>query len=196
MSLLSDRAWITKRCRMLAAERLSNNNRYSQELITYYSFLLVVVSVISLRYSDIFKDMAGVLLVLGSIAVLIMSLVISNKNYIERSINMKRSYLEIDMICDKSIAAEKVCDDNKLNDIFFEYNKILNNTENHSTYDYNCLCFSNRNNKSFTGKRLDLLELIELVGNKMLRSLLVVISFLFPLFVIAYYMITSHVGIR
>lgn len=145
--MLSDKIWITRKSRIFTEQRLLYKNRLSQILITFYSSVLVFLTIWNLKYPD---SNLEILLVIGSIAVLVISVTISSQNYLERSLAMRNCYIKLDELYSKIVRAEKDNNYELIQYLESEYTSNILNIENHVEFDYLCLRFSLRNNKKTT----------------------------------------------
>jgi hypothetical protein len=182
MNNLSNRIWITKRCRTITEKRLKSKSCISEILIIYYSFLLVVVSIYGLAFPNDHTSMLNMLLALGSIAVLIISVVISGRKYAERALEMRICYTDLDLIYEKCLKAENNNEDNQLLEIHESYSRILRSIENHSDYDYLSLRYAHRNDIKFTQSKLSCSEILFYYYSKGWRRGVIALLFMFPYF--------------
>lgn len=138
------RVWVTKKTRMSSEERMNSNNIYSIFIINYYTFIIVVLSVLGLIYNEEFSFVVSVFSVMVSIGLFGISLYISLYGYRERALKYKQSYLELSTVESKAedlmmrlrltdITLDKAI--TRFTDLKAEYNHILDKTENHSTFD-------------------------------------------------------------
>lgn len=129
---LSNKLWITRKCRINAEKRLLSNAQFLNFSNIYYSIIITIVSILSL----IIKSNAyAVISVTMSVALTISVTFASSLNYKERAEIMKRNYLDINELETKL----KYIDQNNTSDIEKieqEYNRLLDNVENHLEYDY------------------------------------------------------------
>ncbi len=145
--MLSDKIWITRKSRIYTEQRLLRKNFISQVLITFYSSLLVFLTVWNLKYPN---DHVSILLVIGSIAVLIASITVSSQKYLERSLAMRNCYIKLDELHSKVLRVERNENHELIQQFESEYTANILNIENHSDYDYLCLRFSLRSNTETT----------------------------------------------
>jgi len=140
--MLSDKIWITRKSRIYTEQRLLRNNSIAQTLIFYYSAGLVFLSIWNLQYPD---SQIEVLLIIASIAVLIISVLLSSQNYLQRSFIIKNCYIKLDELYSKVLRAQENKETKQIELFESEYTSLMLNTENHSDYDYLCLRFNLRN---------------------------------------------------
>lgn len=128
-----NRVWHTKKSRINAAKRLLDNYSFAQFATTWYSVLLIILTLMSVDKDDI-KSM----ILLGASIILAVGTVYSNaKNYQERYIRMKDNYIEIAKIEIKIDGLKgEIGDEEKFNKYILEYQRIMEEVENHSTLDY------------------------------------------------------------
>lgn len=181
--MLSDKIWITRKSRIYTEQRLLRKNLISQILITYYSSLLVFLTIWNLKYPNSDVD---ILLVIGSIAVLIVSITVSSQKYLERSLAMKNCYIKLDELCSKVVRAEKNYDSELMQQLESEYTANIINIENHSDYDYLCLRFSLRNSANTTLGDFSMIDYCQYIFHYSWRFLIFIFCFILP-FIIAYF---------
>lgn len=128
---LSDRIWLTKKCRMESESRFNRYDSFSKYLITYYSSFILVLSLYSVIEN---KGEYNFSIISASMLILIISLLITSMRFKERSLSYKQCYIKLDELLHD---IEKNDQDKKITcEIYKKYNDVLNLTENHSEYDY------------------------------------------------------------
>lgn len=129
---LGNKLWITRKCRINAEKRLLSNAQFLNFSNIYYSIIITIVSILSI----IIKSNAySAISVIMSVALTISVTFASSLNYKERAEIMKRNYLDINQLETKL----KYVDQNNTSEIEKieqEYNRLLDNVENHLEYDY------------------------------------------------------------
>lgn len=133
----SNRIWKTKKARMNYAARLKTKHEFYNGLVTYYSCVVIVLSLLKLDTNDMYNKMIfGV-----SILVTIFSVHSNTKNYLERHINMKSNYVSLSRLQERLSLVKEDSDSfsDEYSTIVNEYQDLMNNCENHTTYDYNTI---------------------------------------------------------
>lgn len=131
MNKLSDRMWITRKARINMEKRLLLDLRIYTYLIPWYSVVLIAVSVLPSTVNDTLKNSISVL---GSIIILVASLLLSQRDYRQECRLIKEQYIKIANLINDAVTAET---NNESTDaIENEYSLLLQSTENHSEYDY------------------------------------------------------------
>lgn len=131
MNKLSDRMWITRKARINMEKRLLLDLRIYTYLIPWYSILLIAVSVLPSAVNTTIKNSISVM---GSIIVLVASLLLSQRDYRQECRLIKEQYIKIVKLIHDAIAAE--ANNESTDAIENEYCLLLQSTENHSEYDY------------------------------------------------------------
>jgi SMODS and SLOG-associating 2TM effector domain family 5 len=137
---LARKIWMTRKCRILASERLEKIDFLSQCLFMYYSVLVVGLSIWTLFPEHTSTNLSFVS-VLSSIGLLCASLFVTSRNFKGRSIALKACYTKLDqlhtrlLILDISFTNQEDVKQ-KFLEIESTYNELLNGVENHSEYDY------------------------------------------------------------
>lgn len=128
---LSDRIWLTKKCRMEAESRFNRYDNFSKFLITYYSAFILILSLYDIINTTVEYNIS---IVSASMLILIVSLIITSMRFKERSLAHKQCYIKLDEL--QQEIAKNENDDQIESEVFKKYNDVLNLTENHSEYDY------------------------------------------------------------
>lgn len=125
---------------MNASDRLKKYDFYSQLLISYYSLLLIIVTIIDMKIVSFDASMPTLIL---SITLLVISVYIYAMDFGKRALNLKSTYIELQRILSK-ISQYK--DTKSLEE---DYYNILDCSENHNTCDYLQVLFEVRNQKKY-----------------------------------------------
>lgn len=142
--ILSDKVWYTYIARVQAHKRLEKFDFVSQLVLVWYSFLSVATGAYTLINDKFLGDRTGYLLLCLSVGVLIVSLVVSARDFRGRSINMKLHYVKLQRL----YFTVQRCDfDNDLQKLEDEYCKLLCEVENHTTLDDTRARVQRRNQK-------------------------------------------------
>ncbi|PEE96967.1 hypothetical protein CON21_30805 [Bacillus thuringiensis] len=142
---LSNKMWITRKCRINASERLLKIHRRAQFLINYYTVVILSLSIWTL-YSPPKSNHLSFITVIASLFLFAMTIAIDSSNYKDRISSMKNCYIKIDGleaelnillndVINKSISNDQVIKDTFRN-IRKQYSDLLNSVENHSEYDH------------------------------------------------------------
>jgi len=126
---LENKIWITRKTRIKCAERLKTNNLFSQSLLAWYAFLLIVTTV----FDKLDKNTS----LIYSIAILVLSIFILSMNFSERAAKMQILYTQLDALSNK-ISTNSTKSD------YQEYSNLIALTENHSEFDYQKVQFELR----------------------------------------------------
>ena len=129
---IDNKMWITKKCRMNTESRLLSNATFLNISNIYYSIIISIISIISIITNDNTYSIISVIL---SVALIISITFATSLNYKERAEKMKRNYLDINELETKLKYIDPNSKD-EIKTIELEYNKLLDNVENHLEYDY------------------------------------------------------------
>ena len=179
--MLSDKVWITRKCRINSEKRLKRDEHISQILQLYYSSLLVLFSVYNLAYES---SNTNLLLVMGSIIVLVSTVYLYSHNYNERALIMRNCYIRLDEIYYKALRAEKKDEKDSVKQLLDEYTSILMNIENHSEYDYLCVRYSLNNDPKATLPKFTKRDWISYYWAKIWRFLFLLIFATLPFIIL------------
>lgn len=119
--------YLTSRIRMGSEVRLKSNGKVLNALITWYSFILIALSVADISKILEFKYFST-FSVACSVGILVASLLLQGARYQERAERFRECYLKLQSLH----SSPDIGLDEKLKD----YHAILNNYENHSDFDY------------------------------------------------------------
>lgn len=177
---LSDKIWITRKARINTEKRLNSYNVFSNLAIIYFSAMLSAKSIWLLVHPN---EDQNLFIAISSFTILLATVVISSQRFTERAINIKHCYIELEGLYLESLNAEKMEDTqgrNEIKRISTEYQKILNNVENHSPYDYLVLRFEQRNNPKSNLPKMSCFDYLELCSKKLFFILIVFLVVGFP----------------
>ncbi|WP_155293316.1 SLATT domain-containing protein [Comamonas testosteroni] len=129
---LTDKIWFTYKSRIAAENRLKSNDFHSQSLLVWYALVSAVGSIASIQDSNYLGTSTSFLSSIMAVALLVLSLWVTNQDWRGRAIKMRENHLELlylyNLLKENRIeytaAAEK-------------YHKLLSQCENHKTYDLN-----------------------------------------------------------
>ena len=131
---LSDDIWVTRKCRIIASERLNENENFCRFISIYYSIMTTILTIINM--SSIESKNIDIVILIVSIAVTNFLLYLDTQNYKERYLALKKNYLDLDKLQIKIKSLDKTEDLKIYNEIALEYNNLLREVENHKEYDY------------------------------------------------------------
>ena len=127
---MENNIWFTYKARIQAQSRLEYLDTHSQFLLVWYAILGVILAIVSIRYPTILNENTDIYAAILSVALLVLSLVISNRDFRGRSIKMRENYIAMHKLYissrDKLISKEKLIAD---------YFKLLSDVENHKDID-------------------------------------------------------------
>lgn len=135
---LEDNIWITRKCRINAAERLQSNENFCRFISIYYSIMTTVYTLINMllledRIIDIFT-------LIIAIATTNFFLYLDTKNYKDRYLAFKDNYIELGRLIDKIRTMKiKGISIEEYQEILKEYAELQKKVENHKTKDYHKL---------------------------------------------------------
>lgn len=140
----SDKVWITRKSRINASERFKKNDLISQILIAYYSFFIIVITIVDIKNDNLNFEILTLIL---SILILIVSIFIFAMNYKERASVLQTSYVLMSKLYEK--IKEKENKKDKYDELRNQYDMIVSLTENHSSSDYLEVMYEVKNNKDY-----------------------------------------------
>ena len=90
---LEDDIWRTRKCRIIASERLNSNERFCRFISIYYSVLTTVLTMINM-FGEENKNI-DILILIVSIAATNFLLYLDTQNYKDRYLSLKKNYLDL-----------------------------------------------------------------------------------------------------
>lgn len=92
---MRDNIWFTYKARINAHHRLEWLEKHSQFILVWYAIFSAVLSVISIRFPKVLGGNTDIIASILSVALLGISLVVSNLDFRGRAISMRRNYLAL-----------------------------------------------------------------------------------------------------
>ncbi|EGI73625.1 MULTISPECIES: SLATT domain-containing protein [Pseudoalteromonas] len=173
MSKLSDKIWFTRKARIQASERLLMNNQHAQFTLILYSLVNVALSIYMLKESNPVGRNSDITLTIISVCILVLSLFISNIDFKGRAEKLKKNYLNLHELYEKSELPN--ADELQINS---EYIKLLSDSENHKTIDDKF--FRVTNYKSLSSRKPTIPDFIEVIFYTFIRKLLIISIYTAP----------------
>ncbi|MFL9966423.1 SLATT domain-containing protein [Paraburkholderia sediminicola] len=133
--MTADRIWFTFKARIRAQIRLSKNDFHSQALLVWYAFCGAALAVLVIRYGTILGGNTDLLAAVFSVAILVVSLMVTGRDFRGRSIEMQRNYLALQSLYRRAIQTPTALTDAEIEE---EYDRLLESGENHGTLDDIC----------------------------------------------------------
>lgn len=186
--VLADKLWFTFKARIRAQERLSSNDFHSQLILVWYVLVSAILSVIVIRYPKYLGDDTDVISATLSIVLLVLSLLVTNRDFRGRALAMRQNYLDIQSLHNDLTFQDKPV--RSAADISSSYQKILNESENHCEIDDKYF----RVFKEGTSRPASRRERVEVYLYLVLRFLILVFIYVIPALVIFRYGIS--LGLR
>lgn len=90
---MKDSIWFTYKARIQAHKRLEWLDLHSQALLVWYAILSTILSVLTIRYQTILGKDTDMLATVLSVALLGISLSVTNRDFRGRAISMRNNYL-------------------------------------------------------------------------------------------------------
>lgn len=127
---LERRVYITYKARINTAERLKRTESFIQGLNIYYSLFLTALSIYTVTNSS---QKLSLVLIIASVVVTVSIVFLSTKRYAERAKDLKNNYIMLDQLYRDICNTDSTSDLDTLNK---QYTVLLNNSENHTEFDY------------------------------------------------------------
>ncbi|SMS08825.1 hypothetical protein CFBP1590__1239 [Pseudomonas viridiflava] len=127
---MKDNVWFTYKARIQAHKRLEWLDIHSQFLLVWYAMLSTVLAVVSIRNPKALSDDTDVMAAILSVALLGVSLSVSNRDFRGRAIQMRRNYLGLHQLY-RSIPKDTLLTQEQS----ARYDELLDEAENHREID-------------------------------------------------------------
>lgn len=174
---LEDDIWRTRKCRIIASERLNSNERFCRFMSIYYSILTTVLTIINM-FGEENKNI-DILILVVSIAATNFLLYLDTQNYKDRYLSLKKNYLDLAKLQIKINSVDNKENMDVYNEIALEYNELLREVENHKEYDYIKLQLETKNLKNEVSTKNKIIYYSKVIFNWILKMILVVIPAIF-----------------
>jgi len=129
---LENNIWLTRKCRIIASERLLENDRFYKGMSIYYSIFFACLTILTMI--GILNEKIDILSLVLSIAVTIFIVYMDTQNYKDRYIMFKENYIKLYTLLLEFKTLEKTEDIYK--EISEKYVQLLAAVENHTENDY------------------------------------------------------------
>lgn len=173
MPTLNDKIWFTYKARVQAHIRLERMNSNSQLLLVWYALLTAILAIASIRYPKILGGNTDIYAAILSIALLVVSLAVTSRDFRGRSIAMRENYLSLqhlhDSILQKANSSPADLD---------SYHGLLRSVENHTAMDDKIFRVKNRASLSSRKPAKD--EIIAAYSYRTLKAIVVIALYIAP----------------
>ena len=178
MDELINKVWFTYKARIRASERLQGNNTHSQFLLVWYALISASLTIATIKYPKLLGDNTDITSAILSVALLVISLLVTNVDYRGRAIEMRRNYLSLQRLYNSLLTQKNLSVPTQ--SILDEYTNLLEVIENHSSIDdkYWRVIFSPN-----TSRPVTCTEKLDVYLYLALRYSILVIGYLLPVLV-------------
>ncbi|MEX9687909.1 SLATT domain-containing protein [Providencia rettgeri] len=173
---MKDNIWFTYKARIQACNRLEWWDLHSQLLLVWYAILGVILAIVSVQYPDVLGKNTSIYASIMSVALLVISLVISNRDFRGRSLKMRENYLALQELYNSSASIDE-------NEVAKKYAHLLRDIENHNELDDKKFRVFAHNLNTRKPKKLEFVHVYSVIIVRMLCCLL---FYLAPLLFIGY----------
>ena len=172
----SDKIWKTRKIRINTESRLNKWATIFDILIPLYSLNFIIITILPITKND---EWIKFISIAGSLIILIVSILVANRNHKIRAYKMMLHYIKLDQIYTRIENSEE--DEKEKN--FDEYLEELKNVENHSNADYLKTIIENRNDKDsgFPGVAWD--DFLKYYFIKSVSVILIILLFGLPILI-------------
>jgi len=127
---MRDNIWFTYKARINAHLRLEWLEKHSQFILVWYAIFSAVLSVISIRFPKVLGDNTDIIASILSVALLGISLVVSNLDFRGRAIAMRQNYLSLQRLYYNTTDGIPLTPEQR-----DKYYELLDEVENHLDID-------------------------------------------------------------
>ena len=127
---MHDNIWFTYKARIQAHHRLEWLEKHSQFILVWYAILSAVLSIVTLRFPKVLGDNTDIVAAILSVALLGISLIVSNLDFRGRAIAMRRNYIALQRLYFDITTSQQLTLEQKE-----KYFNLLNEVENHRDID-------------------------------------------------------------
>ncbi len=127
---MHDNIWFTYKARIQAHHRLEWLEKHSQFILVWYAILSAILSIVTLRFPKVLGDNTDVVAAILSVALLGISLIVSNLDFRGRAIAMRRNYIALQRLYFDITTSQQLSLEQKE-----KYFNLLNEVENHRDID-------------------------------------------------------------
>ncbi len=175
---LRDNIWFTYKARIQANKRLSWLDFHSQLLLMWYAILSATLGVLTIRHSMILGSNTDILATILAIALLGVSLTVTNRDFRVRAMLMRTNYLQLQKLY-LDIPTNSVPTKDQIN----KYYELLAESENHQEIDDK---IARVFIKGLTSRHPTKIEVFHVYGWLTLRILITVTLYILPLIITVY----------
>lgn len=129
---MKDNIWFTYRARIRAQERLERNSFHTQLLMVWYALVGALLGVIAIRHPTFLGGDTDLIAAVFSVAILVISMLVANRDFRGRSIEMRLNYLALQALYNKACSEDVVMAQAEIIDA---YQQLLSSVENHAEID-------------------------------------------------------------
>lgn len=175
---LSEKIWVTRIIRINTEKRFINNALIADWIIPYYSLNFIILSILPFTRT---REYINCVSIIGSLVILIASIVISSYQFRLRAYKMKNHYIKLDELYRK--ANQNDLKKEEEDQIFIDYERELKTVENHNDYDFlkTANCYSIDQNSGFS--QLSCSKIFYLRFLQLKRILFILFIFCFPILI-------------
>ncbi|WP_434526408.1 SLATT domain-containing protein [Photorhabdus asymbiotica] len=174
---MRDNVWFTYKARIQAHHRLEWMEKHSQFLLVWYALLGAILSVFAIRSPNILGQNTDIWGAILSIALLGVSLVVSNLDFRGRTIAMRKNYLSLQrLVLDVSSEQQITAAQRQ------EYYDLLSEVENHKEIDDKL--FRVANHQTLTTRIPTRSEFWQVLFWKLRRLMIIFSLYTAPLFLV------------
>nr|WP_170930271.1 SLATT domain-containing protein [Pseudomonas sp. B35(2017)] len=131
---MKDKVWFTYKARIQAHKRLEWLDFHSQMLLVWYAILSTILGVLTIRYSHIIGPDTDVMAAVLSVALLGVSLAVTNRDFRGRAMAMRNNYLQLQNLYNV-LVVEEAAKTPPTPPQISKYGDLLAECENHREID-------------------------------------------------------------
>lgn len=174
MPNLIDKVWFTYKARIQAHIRLERWDIHSQLLLVWYALVAATLAIVSIRLPRSMGENTDIYAAILSIALLTVSLAVTNRDFRGRSIAMRGNYLSLQRLYDRMLHSGTESQED-----LERYHELLASVENHTAMDDRI--FRVKNQSALSSRAPTKLEIAMVIAYKILLTSFLATLYLSPL---------------
>lgn len=171
-----DHIWFTYKARIRTQERLTQNDIHSQALLVWYAVLGTCIGIVTIRYPKFLGDNTDIVAAIFSVAILAVSMLVTNRDYRGRSLEMRRNYQALHQLYKNATLPNSAIPKEQIEK---EYHVLIDSVENHASIDDKYFRFFHSG--KLNSRMPTTSEKIEVVIFIVLRTALLTVLYLAPI---------------
>lgn len=172
---LKNQIWLTRISRINAEKRLINKEKFIQAVNIYYSCITIIFSFLSFIKKD---DALSLITIFMSVSLLISIMHLNAQKYAEHAREFRDNYTQLQQL-EFNLSHLTDDDDSEIKKVEEKYCKLMNEFNNHITYDYYCTLANS--SPEFKKKNCNFISELNYICGRIWRALVQIIVLIIPI---------------